>query len=66
MSKVESIEQEVANLPPEELSEFRRWFAEFDATVWDIQLETDAAEGKLDSLAEEVLAEYRTGKAKEF
>ena len=32
---VESLEHEVAKLPPSDLAKFRRWFAEFDADVWD-------------------------------
>lgn len=49
MSEVESIERAVAHLPPADLAEFRRWFAEFDATA-----------GKLERLAEESLARYRS------
>ena len=37
----------------------------FDADAWDAQIEFDAA-GKLDALAEEALAEYKAGKAKEI
>lgn len=50
--------------PPEELAKFRRWFAQFDADAWDAQIEADAAAGKLDALAEEALAEYRSGQAR--
>ena len=66
MSKVENIEQEVQNLTPSELSAFRRWFLEFDAQIWDRQIEEDARKGKLDKLAEEALAAHRTGKSKEL
>jgi hypothetical protein len=65
MGTVRSIEQAVENLPPDELAEFRRWFAEFDAANWDAQIEADAAAGKLDALAGEALAEYRSGGARE-
>jgi hypothetical protein len=65
MGTVRSIEQAVENLPPDELAEFRRWFAEFDAANWDAQIEADAAAGKLDALAAEALAEYRKGGARE-
>lgn len=60
MTTVESIEQAVAHLPPTDLAEFRRWFAEFDATAWDRQIEADATAGKLERLAEESLARYRS------
>ncbi|TLY49062.1 MAG: hypothetical protein E6K53_14805 [Gammaproteobacteria bacterium] len=66
MTIVESLEKAVATLAPADLAEFRRWFAEFDAKVWDAQIESDAAAGKLDALAVEALAEYRTGKAREI
>ncbi len=52
MSVLESIEAKVRDLSPEELEEFRRWFAEFDAAAWDQQLEMDVESGKLDALAE--------------
>lgn len=66
MTTAESIEQAVAQLPPAELAKFRRWFAEFDADAWDAQIEADATAGKLDALAEEALAEYRSGQAREL
>jgi len=57
MSRVEQIEGHVKELSPEELSAFREWFAEFDAEIWDRQLESDVRTGKLDSLAERALRE---------
>jgi hypothetical protein len=66
MSKVENIEQEVRDLTPSELVAFRRWFLEFDAQVWDRQIEEDIREGKLDKLADEALASHRAGKSKEL
>ena len=66
MTTVESIEKEIEKLSPKELEEFRHWYAEFDADAWDAQIEADAASGKLDVLAEEALAEYKVGKAREI
>jgi hypothetical protein len=66
MTTVESLEQAVKKLPPKELAEFRRWFAEFDAAVWDAQIETDAAAGKFDALAAEALAEHKAGRTREI
>lgn len=63
---LESAEDVVSRLSPDELAEFRRWFAEYDGEMWDIQIEADAAAGKLDALAKEALAEYRAGKATEI
>ena len=61
MGNVKSIAKAVESLPPSELAEFRRWFAEFDAAAWDRQIEQDAASGKLVALAAEALADYRIG-----
>jgi len=66
MSKVENIEQEIKGLTPSELAAFRRWFLEFDAQIWDSQIEEDVRKGKLDRLAEEALAAHRAGKSKEL
>lgn len=66
MTTVEAIEKEIEKLSPKELAKFRRWYADFDADSWDAQIEADAASGKLDALAEEALAEYKAGKAKEI
>jgi hypothetical protein len=61
MSTVEEIERAVRALASEELALFRAWFAEFDAGVWDRQIEEDVAAGRLEALAEEVLQDLREG-----
>jgi len=66
MTKIEALERQVRGLSTEELTEFRRWFAAFDAAVWDRQLEADAAAGKLDALADEALAEHRAGRSRKL
>ncbi|MGH8490554.1 MAG: hypothetical protein ACREXS_17225 [Gammaproteobacteria bacterium] len=66
MTSVETIERAIEQLPPNELGKLRRWFLEFDAAAWDAQIEADAAAGKFDALAEEALAEYHSGKAREI
>lgn len=58
MSDVKSIEDAVKSLPPQDLAEFRRWFAEFDTAAWDRQIEQDLAAGKLDGLLMEAQADY--------
>jgi predicted esterase len=54
----------VKRLPKKELARFRKWFAEFDATVWDRQLESDAQAGKLDALIREAQRDHRTRRTK--
>lgn len=63
---IEAIETAIQKLPPSDLAEFRRWFAEFDSSRWDAQIEADANTGKLDAFADDALAEYRSGKAREL
>ncbi|HVW08944.1 MAG TPA: hypothetical protein VHC90_10195 [Bryobacteraceae bacterium] len=66
MSPVEKIEGEIAELCPTDLAAFRRWFAEFDATVWDRQMDADAINGKLDALAEKALEDHASGRSTKF
>jgi hypothetical protein len=56
MPDVKALEDAVRSLPPKELSEFRRWFAEYDSAAWDSQIDDDLFSGKLDAL----LAEAQT------
>jgi hypothetical protein len=37
----------VQHYSPEELEKFRSWFMEFDAQVWDRQIEADSKSGRL-------------------
>ena len=64
MSAVEKLELLIKSLSPEELAQFREWFAEFDAQVWDRQIEADVAAGKLDRLIEESMADQRARKTR--
>jgi hypothetical protein len=58
MGKVEQIESAIKALSAAELEQLRAWFAEFDASKWDRQLERDVAAGRLGKLAERALAEH--------
>ena len=66
MTALQTAEKSVATLSAEELAEFRKWFAEFDADAWDAQIEADATAGRLDPLADEALEEYQRGKVSEI
>ncbi len=66
MTTVEQITGAVKRLPKKELARFRRWFAEYDAAVWDRQLEEDVAAGRLDALAREALRDHRAGRTTEL
>lgn len=66
MTKIEALEKEVESLSRDELAQFRRWFAEFDAALWDQQLDADALAGKLDGLVAEALGDYEAGDCTEL
>jgi hypothetical protein len=66
MSRVENIEGQVKDLTREELGAFREWFAQFDAELWDRQLESDVQNGKLDKTAAKALRDYKEGRATEL
>jgi hypothetical protein len=62
---IEDLENAVAKLPPAQFAKFRDWFEAFDAARFDQKIERDAKGGKLDSLAEQALADFRQGHARE-
>jgi hypothetical protein len=66
MTTVKEIEQAVTKLPKRKLKHFTSWFEEFDAKIWDEQIEKDVKEGRLDKLAEKALKEYEKRKCKEL
>ena len=66
METIQEIEKAVSNLPPEELEKFRVWFEEFDAKLWDKKFENDATSGKLDSIANEAITDFKEGKFTEL
>jgi hypothetical protein len=66
MTTIEDIEKAVSQLSPAELDRFRVWFEMFDAQRFDERIERDAKAGKLDSMADEALAEHRAGRTREL
>jgi len=42
------------------------WFEEFEAAKFDRKIERDARAGRLDQLAEQALADFRQGRAREL
>jgi len=55
MTTIIEIEKAISTLPPEGLAQFRAWFEEFDAAVWDRQFEEDVVSGKLDAITDEAI-----------
>jgi hypothetical protein len=59
MTEIEQIESEIQRLDDEAFARLREWFIEYSHARWDTQIAADSADGKLDFLAEEALAEHR-------
>ena len=66
MTKVEQLQMEIEALPEEDFSRLRRWFVEKDWELWDSQIESDVAAGKLDFLLEEASTAKAQGKLQEL
>ena len=66
MSTVEQAESTVSQLSAEELRQFRAWFEQFDADLWDREFEEDVKSGKLDELAARAVQDFRAGRCKEL
>jgi predicted esterase len=64
MTTVADITGAVKRLPKKDLARFRKWFAEYDASVWDRQLKADVTVGKLDALVREAQRDHRAGRTK--
>jgi hypothetical protein len=63
---IEDLEKAVSKLPPDQFARFRDWFDAFDAARFDRKIERDAKAGKLDRLAEQALADFDKGRAREL
>lgn len=66
MSTLEQIETAILTLPSDEFQRLRQWFFDVDYRRWDEQLEQDIAEGKLEALAAEAIAEFKAGHCREI
>jgi hypothetical protein len=66
MKTIEDIEKALAELPADQLAEFRAWFEAFDAARFDERIDRDAKAGRLDRLAEQAIADFRAGRAREL
>lgn len=66
MTKVKQIERAVENLTRDELEAFRDWFLNYEATIWDTQMEADIKAGKLDKVALEAIAAHNSGRSREL
>jgi hypothetical protein len=63
---IEDLGKAVAQLPPDQLAQFRVWFEAFDAASFDEKIERDAKAGKLDRLADQAIDDLRKRCAREL
>ncbi len=66
MSTLEQIESAILTLPSSEIQRLRQWLLALDDQQWDLQLEQDVTNGKLDALSEEAIAEFEAGHCREI
>ncbi len=64
MTRLEKIEQEIAALSDGDRRKLAQWFADFQADIWDRQIERDIDAGRLDSVIEAANAEIAQGKVR--
>ena len=62
----EQIEAAILKLPPNEFQQLLEWFFDLDYQRWDEQLEKDIANGKLENLAQEAIADFEAGQYREI
>ena len=66
MTRIEELASEVQRLSRQELAAFREWFRKYDSDEWDKEIEEDVLAGRLDTLANEAIAEHKAGRTKEL
>ena len=66
MSRVEQLEQQIAELDASELKALRAWFERYDGELWDKQIESDAKSGKLGQLVDRALRDHRDGRSNDL
>ena len=63
---IRDIESAITKLPSKKLAAFRAWFHKFDARTWDKQFEKDVKAGKLDSIANKAVGDFKKGLCQEL
>lgn len=64
MSKIETIQAEIAQMPAAEQAMLADWLDELRAEAWDKQIEADSLAGRLDALAAKARADYQAGRTR--
>jgi hypothetical protein len=66
MSTLQEIETAIELLPREDLLKLTDWISSRFSDAWDCRIEVDISSGRLQGLADEAIAEYRSGKTTPF
>jgi hypothetical protein len=66
MSTLEQIERAILTLPADDFEKLRQWFSDVAYQRWDEKIEHDIADGKLEGLAQEAIAEFQAGHCREI
>jgi hypothetical protein len=66
MSSLDRIETAILSLLVNEFERLRLCFFDLDYERWDEQLEQDIADGRLEALAQEAIAEFQSGHCREI
>ncbi len=61
---VEDLQREVTNLPPDDVARLAAWIAEYQAQLWDEQIEADLKAGRLDAIIGEAEEDIAAGRSK--
>lgn len=64
MSSLQTIEEEIKNLPEQDFIVLREQFQNYDSKKLDSQIEADAKSKKLDELANSAISDFKNGKYK--
>ncbi|MDS3861489.1 hypothetical protein RIF25_11795 [Thermosynechococcaceae cyanobacterium BACA0444] len=66
MLTLEQLEAAILTLSSDEFQQLKKWLFDVDYQRWDEQLEQDIANGKLEGLAEEAIAEFKAGHCRQI
>lgn len=66
MTTVTEISGAVKRLPKRELARFRKWFVEYDAAIWDRQIEADSKASRLNALIREARRDHKASRPEPF
>jgi UTP:GlnB (protein PII) uridylyltransferase len=59
---VQEIESAICQLPRAQLTELATWFEQFHGQLWDVQIEQDSRDRRLDSLLKETKQDLASGR----